>query len=612
MYRGHDIRAILIHFIASLLLLLTASVNADVINNPDGDDNKLKTTIVDVGVLATRGVLEATQRWQPTLVWLQHQIPNSEFRLHPYTLAEMETAVKQQNVDIVVTNPGQAVRLGRQYPLSWLATLNSKLGDGTHVIGSALIVRSDSGYQHLIDVSGEQIAAVASNAFGGYLTMQLAVQKQGINPTSFFSDVSFLGFPVDAIIYQLRDGYFDAAVVPVCQLESMLEEGLIAQGAFRVLNDISPSNFSCSVSTQLYPNWSIAKTGAMPATLAKKITQALLALPAEHPASIAAYSTGWTPPISQLSVDQLYRDLDIHPLQRPWWQEAAIWIKKNQQWAWMVFIFVLLLSVYHLILEYRFSRSERALKATLNRLKEKNAMLEHAQRVAIVGELGSSLAHEINQPLTAILNYSQGGLLRLNKGATSADMVPVLEKIQQQVKRADGIVQRLRSLINKRAVAKSSCDIEALITDTLELLEYDFQQKNIIVKRVCLGNSVLLNADIVGLQQVLLNILNNAADACLMRLVAKSMSNEINIKSQYADDQLIVTFTDNGVGLTATSAELQNAFFTTKKDGLGLGLAICRDVIDAHHGQFSLAPVKPIGCCVTVVLPLTNTVLSRE
>jgi two-component system sensor histidine kinase TtrS len=231
-------------------------------------------------------------------------------------------------------------------------------------------------------------------------------------------------------------------------------------------------------------------------------------------------------------------------------------------------------------------------------------MLEHAQRVAIVGELGSSLVHEINQPLAAILNYSQGGLLRINKGADASAITPALEKIQQQVKRADGIVQRLRALINKRAVAKSRCNVQALLTDTLELLEYDFQQKNIAVSQSCVGNAVDLEADIVGLQQVLLNVLNNAADACLMRDPAVSIKNKIRIESHYSDDRLILTVTDNGIGLTAASAELQNAFFTTKKDGLGLGLAICRDVIEAHHGQFSLVAADPIGCRVSIKLPL--------
>ena len=176
--QGIGMANVLIKAVISTLLLVMTQVHASnavdtTISSPR--DNKPTITTVDVGVLATRGIFEAKQRWQPTLLWLQSQIPNSEFKLHPFTLAEMEAAVEQQSVDVVVTNPGQAVRLGRQYPLSWLATLNSKLGDGTHVIGSALIVRADSHYQHLVDVSGDKIAAVASNAFGGYLTMQLKV-----------------------------------------------------------------------------------------------------------------------------------------------------------------------------------------------------------------------------------------------------------------------------------------------------------------------------------------------------------------------------------------------------------------------------------------------------
>jgi len=561
-------------------------------------------TIVNVGGLATLGSVEAMLRWQPTLSWLQNQIPNTEFRLHPYSLPEIESAVKQQSVDLIITNPGQAVSLGRQYSLSGMATLISQRGDGTHVIGSALIVRADSKYQHVLDVSTLKMAAVANNAFGGYLAMELEIQKKGINSATFFEHVSFLGFPIDNIIYQLRDGYFEAAIMPVCQLEKMLEEGVIEPGTLRILGDVSPSNFTCAVSTELYPNWSIAKTSKLSNQLAKQITNALFALPNDHSANIASESLGWNPPISQLSVDQLYRDLDIHPLQRLWWQETIQWVKSNQQWAWAVLFVLLFLTIYHFILEFRFRRNTRKLKATLNNLQDKNAMLAHAQRVAIIGELGSSLAHEINQPLTAILNYSQGGLLRLKKGADTSEIVPALEKIQQQVKRAGDIIQRLRALINKRVIAKSSCDLEVLMSDTLTLLDYDFQQKEISVNRACLGHPCTINADAVGLQQVLLNVLNNASDACLMQQTVHPSNNEVNIESRYDDDQLILTIIDNGIGLTATQAELKNAFFTTKKDGLGLGLAICRDVIEDHNGQFSIQQATPRGCCVSIILPL--------
>ena len=105
------------------------------------------------------------------------------------------------------------------------------------------------------------------------------------------------------------------------------------------------------------------------------------------------------------------------------------------------------MNAYHFWLEYRFSKSKQALLQTQSRLKEKSEQLEHSQRVAIVDELGSSLAHEINQPLAAIRNYSEGGLLRLSKQRPNDDIVPVFHKIQKEVDRADAIIHRLRNLI---------------------------------------------------------------------------------------------------------------------------------------------------------------------
>ncbi|MCV5854603.1 sensor histidine kinase, partial [Escherichia coli] len=113
-------------------------------------------------------------------------------------------------------------------------------------------------------------------------------------------------------------------------------------------------------------------------------------------------------PVSLLSIDKLYQALDLHPLQQPWWSEALRWLRSHQEWAWALFMFGIVLNAYHCWLEYRFSKSKQALELTSLRLKEKSEQLEHSQRVAIVGEIGSSLAHELNQPLAAIRNYSEG------------------------------------------------------------------------------------------------------------------------------------------------------------------------------------------------------------
>ncbi|HHF3036234.1 sensor histidine kinase [Vibrio sp. 1-2 (7-a)] len=563
---------------------------------------------VEVGVLAIRGHLYAEQRWQPTIDWLNQQISDVHFVLHPLNLDEMGEAVKFQTMDFILTNPGQAVRLGRQYALSWMATLTSRAPQNSNYgIGSALVVRANSSYQTVQDVSGRPVAAVSEKAFGGYLTMRYQIVKMGLNPNDFFSDVRYLGFPIDANLYQLRDGNVEAAVVPACLLEQMLSEGLLQPSNYRVLNQQPNERSLCAVSTPLYPNWSFAKTERGSAQIAKQIAQVLLAMPPERPAVIAAGASGWTSPVSLLSIDKLYQALDLHPLQQPWWSEALRWLRSHQEWAWALFMFVIVLNAYHFWLEYRFSKSKQALEQTSLRLKEKSEQLEHSQRVAIVGEIGTSLAHELNQPLAAIRNYSEGGLLRLAKKRPHEDIIPVLEKIQGQVERADAIIQRLRTLIRKRSVDKTSCDLQLLIDDTIELLHFRMQKQNISIVASIEGNIRPLLVDAVGVQQVLVNVISNAIDACTLfqeKYHSSGYQGKIALHCDYQISQLSIRVLDNGTGLQQENPT--QAFVSSKEEGLGLGLAICRDVMEMHGGEFVISSIAPHGCLVELVFPYQN------
>ncbi|WP_048614578.1 sensor histidine kinase [Vibrio coralliirubri] len=577
--------------------------------------------VIEVGVLAIRGKLSAQQRWQPTMDWLSERIPGKHFVLKPFNLEEMADAVKGVEVDFVITNPGQAVRLGRQYDLSWMATMTShnfedRSISNTRSIGSALVVRRMSPYISLEQLSGKPIAAVSENAFGGYLTMRYQVMQQGLNPNHFFSNTQFLGFPIDASLYQLREGHIEAAVVPSCLVENMISEGLLVAGQYRIIENQAPEGFRCQVSTPLYPNWSFAKTERASSALAKQMSQVLFAMPKSSAPAIAANASGWTSPTSLLSIDKLYQQLDMHPLQQPWWKEALIWLKYNQQWAWAFFILVVLLNAYHFWLEYKFSRSKKQLEATLHKLKSKSEQLEHSQRIAVVGELGSSLAHEINQPLAAIRNYSEGGLLRISKNKPLTDIEPVFEKIQSQVDRADAIIQRLRNMIKKRSSEKSQTDIEQLLTDTIELLQFRLHKHKITIERYAVGKPIKLNVDSVGLQQVIVNLINNATDACNAQQhreqsTASDIDNKnsepatIKVITEYQPDKIMLSIIDNGTGLDFTEQEVTQAFVSSKENGLGLGLAICQDVIEDHSGQMTITSLTPHGCHVAVTLPFS-------
>ncbi len=554
---------------------------------------------VTIGVLATRGTQMAERQWQPLADWLSQRLPAYRFHLQPYDISALDSAVRQQQLDFVITNPGQAVTLGRHYPLSWLATLKSPQRHGnTNVIGSALIVRSDSRLRHLADLRGKNISAVSPQAFGGYQTLLYRLAREGYDYRHFFAQTHFAGFPLDALIYRLRDGETDAVIVPVCQLETMVAEGLIAPGAFRVIDNIAPPDFRCQSSTLLYPNWSFARTAQASPALAKQVAGALLALPEHHPAAQAAGSRGWSAPESAYSVEQFYRRLEeTHP---PGLTLRALrWLQENQAWLWGALGVLLLLTLYHLWLEWRFQRTQRRLLDAEADLNRKRLALEHAQRVAIVGELGTSLAHELNQPLEAIKNYADGCLLRAERQAPVDTLIPALGHIRQQVSRADAIVKRLRSLIRRTPEPSQILAPHDVMDDTLTLLTSELRRHAITLERQLSGTPIRGRYDAVGLQQLLLNLLKNAIEA----LSTQTPPRRITLDQRYLPQAYRLTIDDNGPGLPGESHRVQQAFFTTKPDGLGLGLSICQQVTETLGGTLTLENRPQGGCRVTLTLP---------
>ncbi|WP_370556637.1 PhnD/SsuA/transferrin family substrate-binding protein [Edwardsiella tarda] len=554
---------------------------------------------VTIGVLATRGTQMANSQWQPLIGWLNQRLPAYHFQLQPYDISALDSAVRQRRLDFVITNPGQAVTLGRHAPLSWLATLKSPLRPGNNnVIGSALIVRRASTLHHLADLRGKRISAVAPQAFGGYQTLLYRLAREGYDYRHFFAQTRFAGFPLDALIYRLRDGETDAVIVPVCQLETMASEGLIDAQDFRVIDNIAPADFQCQSSTQLYPNWSFARTDRASAALAKQVAAALLALPETHPAARAASSLGWSAPESSYSIEQFYRQLE-ETLPVSLTLQVLRWLQENQTWLWGALGMLLLLTLYHLWLEWRFQRTQRRLLDAEADLNRKRLALEHAQRVAIVGELGTSLAHELNQPLEAIKNYADGCLHRAHRQAEITTLIPALGHISQQVTRADAIVKRLRRLIRRAPQPDVELAPHNVMDDTLALLAYEFRRHAIVLTRRLDGVPRYDRYDAIGLQQLLLNLLKNAIEA----LANQSEPRHITLSQHYLADAYHVIIADNGPGLPQESQCVQQAFFTTKPDGLGLGLSICQQVTEALAGTLTLENRPEGGCQATLTLP---------
>ncbi len=230
-----------------------------------------------IAVLALRGDAHALVQWQPLVDHLNRQFPADHFQLSPVSLSGMKEAVRSERVDFLLTNPAQYVQLDNRYPLRWLVSLRSAqppLQGSSNVVGSVILVRSDSPITTPRQLTGKNVGAVATDAFGGYLLGYKELLSAGLNPEKDLQ-LHFSGYPADALLYQLRDRALDAVIVPVCLLEKMQAEGLLQAGDYRALL-AKQSDQRCLTSTELYPNWSFAALNHVPDRLADELTRQLL------------------------------------------------------------------------------------------------------------------------------------------------------------------------------------------------------------------------------------------------------------------------------------------------------------------------------------------------
>ncbi|MGR5252502.1 sensor histidine kinase [Vibrio astriarenae] len=555
-----------------------------------------------VGVLALRGHDHTQEHWQPTLDWLENQIPNTRFYLYTYDFDLLEKEFLEDQLDFVLTSPGQATTLSRQFDVTGLATLKTAFSDNkTRSIASVVLVREDSPYTNFEDLSQKAMSAVDPKAFGGFLAFLYEIERRKIPSSSYFRNISFTGPPTDNIIRSVIRGDIEAAIVPACTYENMLSDGVILPANLRVINEQHPFNSVCAVSTPLYPNWTWAKTDKAGDKIGKLVSQALLSMPETHPAAKALYSIGWTFPVSNTDVDKVYKYLDMHPLQKEWQQRLIELAKRHHYVVLIITLALIAMTSYHLLLNYRFNQNRKKLEHSLDELKEKNAVLEHVQRTMIIGELGSSLAHEINQPLSAIKNYSRGLVNFIERGKEVDDLAGTLRKIDQQASSASEIIQRLRALVKRRETLMTLCDPVSFTKESMELVESNFRRHSITLSLAQSGSPYQALFDYVGMQQVLLNLLSNASDAC-QAVASERELLHVKVSIHYHTHQVEICVKDNGCGLTASDDDIHSAFFSTKDTGLGLGLSICQDVIEKHGGRLSLANSEP-GCVAKVIIP---------
>lgn len=225
------------------------------------------------------------------------------------------------------------------------------------------------------------------------------------------------------------------------------------------------------------------------------------------------------------------------------------------------------------------------LKQAKEEAQKRREEITHLGRVATMGELSASLAHELNQPLTAILSNAQAALRFLQRDEVDLDEIrEILGDIVADDRRAGEVIARLRSLFKKGDCKQEEVDINELIGEVISLINSETRIRNVSIETILEPDLAPVLGDKIQLHQVVLNLIMNASEA--LSDIDEKLG-EITISTHIRDDEMVqVSIKDNGIGLKEESiTKLTEPFFTTKPEGMGMGLSINRTIIDAHMGQ---------------------------
>jgi PAS domain S-box-containing protein len=247
---------------------------------------------------------------------------------------------------------------------------------------------------------------------------------------------------------------------------------------------------------------------------------------------------------------------------------------------------------------------KKVAEASARRHREMEMELAHANRVATMGQLSASIAHEVNQPIGAAVTNAYAAVRWL--GATPPNLDEVrraLSRIVTNGNRATDVLSRIRAFIKKAPPCKDRLDVNQAVLEVVALTRSEAKKNKVAVQMNLAEGLPVVQADRVQLQQVILNLIMNAieamsaADAGPRRLLISSASSESNDVS--------VEVQDSGPGFPVASVEqIFQAFYTTKPAGLGMGLSICRSILEAHGGQLRAAAGDPTGATFTLTLPV--------
>ncbi|WP_382158459.1 PAS domain S-box protein [Hydrogenophaga sp. ANAO-22] len=238
-----------------------------------------------------------------------------------------------------------------------------------------------------------------------------------------------------------------------------------------------------------------------------------------------------------------------------------------------------------------------------------------ASRLITMGEMASSVAHELNQPLTAITNYCNGMISRVTEQRITTDeLLGALEKTSRQAQRAGQIIQRIRAFVKRSEPNPTLSDVAQMVSNAIELADIELRRHQVRLSPYVAARLPNLMVDPILIEQVLINLLKNAGEAIAQAGRAPGERYvELRVGPRRLDDVDVVEFSvrDSGNGVPDEMIErIYEAFYSTKSEGMGIGLKLCRSIVESHHGRMQVQNIyngeEVVGCCFSFWIPVIS------
>ena len=587
-------------YFSVIVFLLVSNIFSQVNNNT-----------IYIGILAKRGIERGYEQWSPTADYLSSKITGYNFQVVPLDFNEVYEAVEKQTIDFVFANSSYYVGLSKKWDITRIATLkNLRLGESYTEFGGVIFtLASRKEINVLKDLKGKSFAAVDKNSFGGWQMAFREFHDNKINPFKDFSSFIFTGTH-DSVVEQVLSGKVDAGTVRTDTIERMTMEGKIDKNKLKVLStkNADTNFFPFALSTQLYPEWPIAKLEHTDRFLAEEVTAALLAMDPSDPAAIAGICEGWTIPSSYRSVDETLQILKIFPYEDFGRVTISQILKQYLIWIIVIIIGVLLVSGSSLYitklninLQNAISRSNKELN---RRETAENELLKIRDNLEILIEKRTLELLNKNEQLQTSLNTNNELIKEVHhRVKNNLQIIISLMNMQQNNSLEDintefcsNMQRRISSISLVHELLFSSEYVESLSSrKLLELMSY----------RICelsqYGSSeIKVTEDSVDIQISLelaipLGLIISEIIANSLQFAKTTLGTSITTMSLFKqNNSLILTIKDNGRGFP-------DNFIPEQSEGLGLQLV--RILVDQINGKISFHNKN--GAVTEIIFPIT-------